>query len=45
MCKTRRAFSNSGDVSDENVLVNLENSDSYILRFRSELVNDRNDRT
>ena len=31
MCKTRRVFSRSNEVSDVNVVVNLEFSDSYTI--------------
>ncbi len=32
MCETRRVFLISGDVSDANVLVNLENPNSYHIK-------------
>jgi hypothetical protein len=45
MCKTRREFSSSGDVSDANVLVNLYLQILITLRLRLQLVNDENGRT
>ena len=32
VCETGRVFSSSGDVSDANVLVNLENPNSYYIK-------------
>ena len=45
MCETRRVFLSSGEVPDANVLGNFNIHILSILRLRSELVNDRNDKT
>jgi hypothetical protein len=45
MCKTRRVFPSSEDVSGANVLGNIILQILSILRLRLELVNDRNART